>query len=69
MSVMSSVDLGGPAGLKKYRIIEWCSDGENFSQMRTANSAGLLGVSQEICRMRMAEKALPDVPPYCAVVP
>ena len=40
---------------RKYRIIERCSDGENFSRMRTANSAGLLAASQGICRQQTAE--------------
>jgi len=41
----------------------------NFPSDAPANLAGLLAVSQEICRMHMAEKAPPDVPLYCAVFP
>jgi hypothetical protein len=34
-----------------------------------ADFEGLLAVNREICKPQMSEKAPPDVPPYCAVVP
>ena len=55
--------------LRKYRAIKVVSWRVNFSPDAPADFAGLLAVSQEICRMRMAEKAPSDAPPYCAVVP
>ena len=40
-----------------------------FPSCELANFLTCLAVSQEICSMRMAEKAPSDVPPYCAVLP
>ena len=53
----------------KYRAIKVVRWRVNFPSDAPANFAGLLAVSQEICRIHMAEKAPPDVPPYCAVFP
>jgi hypothetical protein len=47
--------------LRKYRIIEVADWRVNFSSDAPANFAGLLAVSQGICRMQLAEKALPSV--------
>jgi hypothetical protein len=58
-----------PPVLGKYRIIKVVGWRVHFSSDAPANFAGLLAVSQEICRMQLAEKAPPDVPPYCAVFP
>jgi hypothetical protein len=55
--------------LGKYRIIKVVGWRVYFSSVAPADFAGLLAVSQEICRMRMAEKVPPGVPPYCAVFP
>ena len=41
----------------------------DFSSDANANSEGLLAVNQGICMPQMAEKASPDAPPNCAVVP
>ena len=47
--------------LRKYRIIKVVDWRVNFSSDAPANFAGLLAVSQGICRMQLAEKALPSV--------
>jgi len=41
----------------------------DFSSDANANFEGLLEVNREICMPQMAEKASPDAPPNCAVVP
>jgi hypothetical protein len=41
----------------------------DFSSDANANFEGLLDVNREICMPQMAEKASPDAPPNCAVVP
>ena len=41
----------------------------NFSADAVADFEGLLEVSRDICMKQMAEKAPPDVPPICAVLP
>ena len=41
----------------------------NFSSDAMADFEGLLEVNRKICKQQMAEKASPDAPPNCAVVP
>ena len=41
----------------------------DFSSDANANFESLLEVNREISMPQMAEKASPDVPPNCAVVP
>jgi hypothetical protein len=41
----------------------------DFSSDANANFEGLLEVNRGICMPQMAEKASPDAPPNCAVVP
>ena len=41
----------------------------NFLPDANANFEGLLEVNQEFCILQMAEKASPDAPPNCAVLP
>ena len=41
----------------------------DFSSDANANFEGLLDVNREICMPQMAEKASPDAPSNCAVVP
>jgi hypothetical protein len=55
--------------LRKYRTIKVVDWRVNLSSDAPANFAGLLVVSQGICRMQMAKKAPPSVPLYCAVFP
>ena len=59
----------GMQSLRKYRIIGWWYGEVNFSQAWPANFAGLLAVSQGICRLRMAESHPSGCRPYCAVFP
>ena len=55
--------------LRKYRAIKVVSWRVNFSTDAIADFEGLLAVNREICMQQMSEKAPPDAPPYCAVVP
>ncbi|MBO7669991.1 MAG: hypothetical protein J6S60_05325 [Oscillospiraceae bacterium] len=55
--------------LRKYRAIKVVSWQVYFSTDAIADFEGLLAVNREICKQQMSEKAPPDVPPYCAVVP
>ena len=49
------VDTPDNPNLRRYRIIESCSNEMNFSRLQTANFEGLLAASQEISRQQAAE--------------
>ena len=49
--------------------MRWSAGEWIFSSDANANSEGLLAVNRGICMPQMAEKASPDAPPNCAVVP
>ena len=60
-------DLCSHMTLRKYRTIRASGWQVDLPSDAPANAAGLPEVSQGICRMRMEEKAPPDVPRVCAV--
>ena len=49
--------------------MRWSAGEWIFSSDANANFEGLLVVNRGICMPQMAEKASPDAPPNCAVVP
>jgi hypothetical protein len=55
--------------LRKYRIIEWCSNEMNFSRMQTAKTEGYLEGNRGFCRQQTAEIQPLMCREHCAVFP
>jgi hypothetical protein len=55
--------------LRKYRIIEWCSNEKNFSRMQTAKTEGYLEGNRGFCRQQTAEIQPLMCREHCAVFP
>ncbi len=54
---------------REYRTNEVVRGHLHFCQMLFADFEGFLAGNQKIRKKQMAEKALPDAPPNCAVLP